>query len=83
MWFFAPEGFAFPKALSSWTQDKDWIIPRALTTKLSLGDLRPDINYNKSITIKAPDKTGKFKLLYQLLCEGFVGRHEELQVKVE
>lgn len=82
VWFFAPPGFTFPKEPTV-VQREDFIIPRALTARKTLGDIRPRFDYPLSIVIKAPSKTGEFKLLYRLQCGGFVGEYRVLEVKVE
>lgn len=81
-WFFAPEGFDFPE-VAKWNQDKDFTtLPGALTTRFELGDMKRLIYETRNLKIKAPPKAGKFRLFYELTCEGFNSKREEFVVQV-
>lgn len=80
--FFAPEGFDFP-GMHTWRQDDIFTqFPEALTTKLKMESLRRKMNYWKELSIKTPTQPGKYKLLYQLHCDGFASEFEEFEIEV-
>lgn len=82
VWFFAVEGFEFPK-VRTWYQDSNFVIPNALTTSFSLGDLKSGISYNRSLTIKTPLKIDEYSLGYELKCEGCRRGLKRFKIKVE
>lgn len=81
-WFFAPAGFEFPGS-ATWHQDSDYALPKALTTKVSLGDLRRWFKCEKSLTIKTPPEVGEYRLGYRLFCDVSYGHFTWFKIKVE
>jgi ABC-type multidrug transport system fused ATPase/permease subunit len=81
-WFFAPEGFLFPRD-KTWRQSDDYSIPNALTMKVILGDIRSWFKNTGKLTIKTPTESGEYHLGYRLFCEDSTGDFTKFKVKVE
>jgi ABC-type multidrug transport system fused ATPase/permease subunit len=81
-WFFAPEGFEFPRSIT-WRQSSDYSIPNALTTKVILGDLRSWFKCENRVAIKTPSKGGEYSLGYRLYCDVSPGNFTLFKIKVE
>jgi len=82
IWFFTPEGFAFPKE-HTWKQQADYSpIPNALTATQRESELKYNQATVKTIRIKTPSESGKFKCAYRLYCEGFSGKLEYFDIEV-
>jgi ABC-type multidrug transport system fused ATPase/permease subunit len=82
VWFFAPEGFEFPRR-DTWHQSSDYAIPNAITAKVVLGDLRRWFKHKNRITIKTPPKVGDYNLGYRLYCDVSSGDFMPFKIKVE
>ena len=83
VWFFAPEGFEFPKR-STWLQD-DGLgeISGMLTTKDTLDDtIVRGVTYNRSIRLTSPLEEGTYELRVQVMCIGYSGEYVAFEVRV-
>lgn len=82
-YIFAPSGFEFP-GKHTWVQGKHvGEVTEHVTTGFEYGDCTSGIAPARNLIIKAPSKTGKFKLKYKIVCEGFDGDIEKFNVVVE
>jgi|GEM_PF-5398172 len=80
--FSAPDEFVFPN-MDTWHQDKLSKVPNYLSTRIKINEVKKGVRcYSRHLYVKAPQKRSKFKLLYQIICDGYNSGIKEIQIKV-
>lgn len=82
--FFIPKDFSFVNTTRSiWNQPQSHEdFPEYLTMSINLEDLKKDINYARTLTIRTTPSPGNYKLGYRLYCEGFSSEYYKIDIKV-
>lgn len=80
--FIAPDGLEFPGVKKTSRVVQDVLYPGAPDNNIELPDIKGGYYTYNTITIKAPEKIGTYKLVYVFGCEGFRSDFKELDVKV-